>query len=220
MKSAATSGWAMNAACEPATDIVIAFILLAMKRWASGWMALSCSDTMYHAGRFFQPEVAFSVKAASGSDRRRVPLGSSGDSCATIQPGIELIPYVSTFGEADRMPKCSESEGVRNMVASADNNGGLRPACYAGGRASRTGGAGARQAAGVFGSVQAEDSEILDHQSARITAAARDPRAPALNYAAAATSASLSVRARRTRTMTMVPPRQVNWESRRYTCLS
>jgi hypothetical protein len=48
----------------------VAFALLAMKRSQSGGMALSCSETMYHDGRFFQPAtVAFSVNAAALTGR-------------------------------------------------------------------------------------------------------------------------------------------------------
>ena len=46
----------------PFTDSVTASTRLAMNRSASGGMALSCSETMYHEGRFFQPAaVALSV---------------------------------------------------------------------------------------------------------------------------------------------------------------
>ncbi len=56
----------MNAACEPSTDSVVAFIRSAMKRSASGGMALSFSETRNHDGIDFQPAaVAFSVKAAA-----------------------------------------------------------------------------------------------------------------------------------------------------------
>jgi hypothetical protein len=41
-----------------------------MCRSQSGWMALSCSETMYQVGRFFQPAiVAVSVQAAALSGR-------------------------------------------------------------------------------------------------------------------------------------------------------
>src|ERR1700722_198051 len=70
MRPAALSGWAMKAAWEPSTDSVTASARLAMKRSASGGMALSCADTKYHEGRVFQPAtVAFSVRAARLSGR-------------------------------------------------------------------------------------------------------------------------------------------------------
>src|SRR6478735_5840926 len=70
MRPAATSGWAMNAAWEPSTVSATASARLAMKRSASGAMALSCADTRYHEGRSFQPAtVAFSVRAARLSGR-------------------------------------------------------------------------------------------------------------------------------------------------------
>src|ERR1700694_3845744 len=70
MRPAATSGWAMNAAWEPSTGWVTASARLAMKRAASGGMALSCADTKYHEGRSFHPAtVAFSVRAARLSGR-------------------------------------------------------------------------------------------------------------------------------------------------------
>src|SRR6202171_6254047 len=60
----------MNAAWEPSTDSVTAAARLAMKRSASGEMALSCADTKYHDGRSFHPAtVAVSVRAAKLSGR-------------------------------------------------------------------------------------------------------------------------------------------------------
>jgi hypothetical protein len=60
----------MNAAWEPSTDSATASARLAMKRSASGGMALSCADTKYHEGRSFHPAtVAFSVRAARLSGR-------------------------------------------------------------------------------------------------------------------------------------------------------
>src|SRR6266853_992090 len=60
----------MNAAWEPYTESVTAAARLAMKRSASGEMALSCADTKYHEGRSFHPAtVAFSVRAARLSGR-------------------------------------------------------------------------------------------------------------------------------------------------------
>src|ERR1700722_11222860 len=56
MRPAAMSGWAMNAACDPPLAVsTTALARSAMKRSQSGGMALSCSETMYHDGRFFQP---------------------------------------------------------------------------------------------------------------------------------------------------------------------
>ena len=70
MKAATATGWAMNAVCDPAMDLVVAPIRSAMNRSASGAMALSCSATRYHDGVVFQPAaVAFSVSAASDSGR-------------------------------------------------------------------------------------------------------------------------------------------------------
>src|SRR5258707_14046136 len=70
MNSATATGWAMNAVCEPAIDLVVAPMRSAMNRSAPGAMALSCSETRYHDGLFFQPAaVAFSVSAASDSGR-------------------------------------------------------------------------------------------------------------------------------------------------------
>src|SRR6478736_7078629 len=60
----------MNAAWEPSTDSATASARLAMKRSASGEIALSCADTRYHDGRSFHPAtVAFSVRAARLSGR-------------------------------------------------------------------------------------------------------------------------------------------------------
>src|SRR5436190_21540309 len=47
------------------------------------------------------------------------------------------------------------------MSANDGDNRGVRPACCAGGRASRARGAGAREAPGVFAPVQAEDSRRI-----------------------------------------------------------
>src|SRR5207248_10008303 len=68
-----------------------------------------------------------------------------------------ILPSVSRFGEAGLNAEISESEGVRNMAANDGDNSGVRPACCAGGRASRTRGAGASNTPGVVGAVQAED---------------------------------------------------------------
>jgi hypothetical protein len=67
IRPAATSGRAMNAACEPPlADSTVAFIRLAMNLSQSGGMALSCSETMYQAGiSSSQRTVAFSVRAAA-----------------------------------------------------------------------------------------------------------------------------------------------------------
>ena len=60
----------MNAAWDPSTDSATASARIAMKRSASGGMALSCTDTKYHEGRSFHPAtVAFSVRAARLSGR-------------------------------------------------------------------------------------------------------------------------------------------------------
>src|SRR5260370_35379063 len=60
----------MNAAWAPSPDSVTAAARLAMKRSASGEMALSCADTKYHERRSFHPAtVAFSVRAARLSGR-------------------------------------------------------------------------------------------------------------------------------------------------------
>src|SRR3984957_82817 len=70
IKPATATGWAMKAVCEPAMAMVVAPMRSAMNRSASGGMALSCSDTRYHDGLFFQPAgFAFSVSAASDSGR-------------------------------------------------------------------------------------------------------------------------------------------------------
>lgn len=56
IRLAAMSGRAMNAACDPPlTDSMLAFIRMAMNRSQSGRMALSCPQTIYQAGRSFQP---------------------------------------------------------------------------------------------------------------------------------------------------------------------
>src|SRR5271155_3352597 len=66
----------MKAAWEPSTDSVTASIRFAMKRSASGGIALSCSDTMYHVGRSFQPtRLAGSVMAAALSGRWLTAIG-------------------------------------------------------------------------------------------------------------------------------------------------
>src|SRR5260221_13089212 len=79
IRLAAMSGWAMNAACDPSlTDSILAFIRLDMNRSQSGGMALSCSETMYQVGRFFQPAtVAFSVRAAALSGRWLTAIGAA-----------------------------------------------------------------------------------------------------------------------------------------------
>jgi hypothetical protein len=69
----------MNAACDPPlTGSTSALIRLAMNRWQSGAMALSCSESRYQAGRFFQPAtVAFSVRAAALSGRWLTAIGAA-----------------------------------------------------------------------------------------------------------------------------------------------
>src|ERR1700678_1275766 len=86
MSPAATSGRAMYAAWEPSTDSVTASALLAMNRWASGGRALSCSDTMYHDGRFFQPAmVAGSVSAAELRGRWLTAIVAARSSATSAQ---------------------------------------------------------------------------------------------------------------------------------------
>src|SRR6266568_4881614 len=78
MNSATATGRAMQTVCEPATDLVVAPMLSAMNRCASGGMALSFSDTSYHDGFVFHPAaVAFSVRAPSESGRCVAQIASA-----------------------------------------------------------------------------------------------------------------------------------------------
>src|SRR3984893_3026986 len=85
----------MNAAWEPSTDSVTAAARLAMKRSASGEMALSCAETKYPEGGSFHPAtVAFSVRAARLSGRwltAIVAASSSGKSAQKVRWNSSIL---------------------------------------------------------------------------------------------------------------------------------
>lgn len=55
MNAAVSPGFAMKATCEPSIFSVVAPMQSAMKRSASGLIALSWADTRNHDGCVFQP---------------------------------------------------------------------------------------------------------------------------------------------------------------------
>src|SRR6201997_1611783 len=95
IKPATATGWAMNAVCEPAMDLVVAPMRSAMNRSQSGGMALSCSDTRNQDGFVFQPAaVAFSVSAASDSGRcvaHMTSAASTGTSAQNVSRNRSLV---------------------------------------------------------------------------------------------------------------------------------
>jgi len=79
-----------------------------------------------------------------------------------------LHPSVSILGETSCRPEISEEEGVRKIATShADDNRALRPASCADGRASRSRGAWACEAPGVFRAIQTEDPGWVRTQESR-----------------------------------------------------
>src|ERR1700681_4360744 len=124
MRPAATSGWAMNAAWEPSTDSVTAAARFAMKRSASGAMALSCADTKYHEGRSLHPAtVAFSVRAARLSGRwltAIVAARSSGRSAQKVRWNSSILINRSGPPAA---PGASYGLGTEVEATSEDGNG-------------------------------------------------------------------------------------------------